>query len=436
MKIMSRTPSSSQSQSLVEPAAANGLLDRRFFIKQGIALFGAGGLAAVSGPSARAADPAQLLPWMQFPGAGMSGYGSPAKYESRVARTLIQSKPGTTGSGASRTPIDALDGMITPNGLHFERHHSGVPDIDPEKHRLLIHGLVKRPLIFTVEALLRYPMVSRIHFLECSGNSLVMFGPTPPALTCGQVHGLVSCSEWTGVPLRLLLEEAGADLTAPWILAEGADAAGMSRSVPMAKALDDAFLALYQNGERLRPENGYPVRLLLPGYEGNMNVKWLRRLKVTSTPNMTKDETSRYTDLQADGKSLMFTYPMDVKSVITRPSPGVALQAPGLYEVSGIAWSGHGTIKQVDVSADGGQTWAAAALSDPVLPRALTRFRIAWKWNGAPAVLKSRAIDETGAVQPTRDALVSAHGTNAIFHYNAIQAWQVETTGEVKNVYA
>jgi sulfane dehydrogenase subunit SoxC len=433
---MSRRPPSSQGQSLAEPVAGNGLLDRRLFIKEGIALFGAGGLAAVSAPSAEAADPPQVPPWMQYPGAGMSGYGNPAKYESRVVRTLIQSKPGTTGSGASRTPIDALDGMITPNGLHFERHHSGVPDIDPDKHRLLIHGLVKRPLIFTVEALLRYPMVTRIHFLECSGNSLIMFGPTPPALTCGQVHGLLSCSEWTGVPLRPLLEEAGADLTAPWMLAEGADAAGMSRSVPMPKALDDAMLALYQNGERLRPENGYPVRLFLPGYEGNMNVKWLRRLKVTSTPIMTKDETSRYTDLQADGKSLMFTYPMDVKSVITRPSPGVALQAPGLYEVSGIAWSGHGTIKQVDVSTDGGQTWAAAALSDPVLPRALTRFRIAWKWNGAPAILKSRAVDETGAVQPTRDALISAHGTNAIFHYNAIQAWQVETNGEVKNVYA
>jgi sulfane dehydrogenase subunit SoxC len=300
----------------------------------------------------------------------------------------------------------------------------------------LIHGLVKRPLIFTVEALLRYPMVSRIHFLECSGNSLIMYGPTPPDLTCGQVHGMVSCSEWTGVPLRLLLEEAGADLKAPWLLAEGADAAKMSRSVPMAKALEDAFLALYQNGERLRPENGYPVRLFLPGYEGNMNVKWLRRLKVTPTPIMTKDETSRYTDLQADGKSLMFTYPMEVKSVITRPSPGVTLREPGLYEVSGIAWSGHGSIKQVEVSADGGQTWAAAALSAPVLPRALTRFRIAWKWNGAPAVLKSRATDDSGAVQPTRDALVGAHGTNVIFHYNAIQAWQIATNGEVKNVYA
>jgi len=433
---MSRRSTASEGQSpLVEAVAGNGLLDRRFFIKQSVALFGVGGLGAVA-RSARAADPTQLPPWMQFPGAGMSSYGSPAKYESKVVRALIQSKPGTTGSGASRTPIESLDGMITPNGLHFERHHSGVPDIDPDSHRLLIHGLVKRPLIFTVDTLLRYPLVSRIHFLECSGNSLSMFGATPPALTCGQVHGLLSCSEWTGVPLRLLLEEAGADLTVPWMLAEGADAAGMSRSVPMAKALDDAMLALYQNGERLRPENGYPVRLFLPGYEGNMNVKWLRRLKVIATPIMTKDETSRYTDLQADGKSLMFTFPMDVKSVITRPSPGVALRAPGLYEVSGIAWSGHGAIKQVDVSADGGLTWAPAALSDPVLPRALTRFRIAWKWNGAPAILKSRATDETGAVQPTRDALITAHGTNAIFHYNAIQAWQVETSGEVKNVYA
>jgi sulfane dehydrogenase subunit SoxC len=424
-----------QHPSLAEPAAGNGLLDRRVFLAQGIALLGVSGLAAASAATARATEPA-LAPWMQFPGAGMSGYGTPSQYESKVTRTLIQSKPGTTGSGASRTPIDALDGMITPSGLHFERHHSGVPDIDPARHRLLIHGLVKRPLIFTVDALLRYPMVSRIHFLECSGNSLALYSPTPPALSCGQMHGLVSCSEWTGVPLRMLLEEAGVDPQAQWLLAEGADSAAMSRSVPMAKAMDDAFLALYQNGERLRPENGYPVRLLLPGYEGNMNVKWLRRLKVVPAPIMTKDETSRYTDLQADGTSRMFTYPMEVKSVITRPSPAVTLRGPGLYEVSGIAWSGGGAIKQVEVSADGGQSWAAAALSAPVLPRALTRFRIAWKWNGAPAVLKSRASDDTGAVQPTRDALIGAQGSNALFHYNAIQAWQVESTGEVKNVYA
>ena len=426
----------SQDQVLAEPVAGHGLLDRRVFLKQGIALLGAGSLAAGALTPAGAADPPDTPPWMPFPGAPLSGYGSPATYESTVTRTLIQSQPGTTGSGASRTPLEALDGLITPSGLHFERHHSGIPDIDPAKHRLLIHGLVKRPLIFTVDALLRYPMVSHLYFLECSGNSRPMYGATPPTLTCGQVHGLVSCSEWTGVPLRLLLEEAGADPSAPWLLAEGADSAAMSRSVPMAKALDDAFLALYQNGERLRPENGYPVRLFLPGYEGNMSVKWLRRLKVMPTPTMTKDETSKYTDLQADGKALMFTFPMAVKSVITRPSPGVTLQGPGLYEVSGIAWSGHGAITKVEVSADGGQTWAEAALSAPVLPRALTRFRTAWKWNGAPTVLKSRATDDTGTVQPTRDALVAAHGTNVSYHYNAIQAWQVEANGEVKNVYA
>jgi sulfane dehydrogenase subunit SoxC len=279
-------------------------------------------------------------------------------------------------------------------------------------------------------------MLSRIHFMECSGNSQLMYGPTPPPLRAGEVHGLVSCSEWTGVPLRLLLEEAGADPAASWLLAEGADAAAMSRSVPMAKAMDDALLALFQNGERLRPENGYPVRLFLPGYEGNMSVKWLRRLKITATPTMTKDETSRYTDLQADGKSLMFTYPMGVKSLITRPSPGLTMQGPGLYEVSGIAWSGSGAITKVEVSAEGGQTWAEAALSTPVLPRTLTRFRIPWKWNGGPAIVKSRATDSRGEVQPTRDKLVAEHGTNVVFHYNAIQAWSIEASGEVKNVYA
>src|SRR2546421_7248595 len=409
---------------------------KRSFLKRSIALLAASGLLTSRPRGAVAAEPPDVPPWMKSPGAGFNEYGAPAKYEGKVTRTLIRSQPGTTGSGAPRTPLEALDGMLTPSGLHFERHHSGVPDIDPDKHRLLIQGLVQRPLIFTMDALLRYPMVSRIHFLECAGNSGIMYSATPPALTCGQTHGMVSCSEWTGVPLRMLLEEAGADPNAPWLLAEGADSAAMSRSVPMAKALDDAFLALYQNGERLRPENGYPVRLFLPGYEGNMHVKWLRRLKVMPTPTMTKDETSKYTDLQANGTSLMFTFPMAVKSVITRPFPGLTLQGPGLYEISGLAWSGNGTIKQVEVSADGGRTWAAATLSAPVLPRALTRFRIAWRWNGAPAVLKSRATDDTGEVQPTRDALVAAHGTNVLYHYNAIQAWQVEANGEVKHVYA
>jgi len=414
-------------------AAGNGLLDRRIFLKGGAAAAGAF-MAFASSESAAA--PPETPPGMTMSGAPLSPYGSPAGFEREVARTLIRSQPGTTGAGASRTPLEALEGIITPSGLHFERHHNGVPTIDPAQHQLLIHGMVARPLIFTMATLSRYPMESRIHFLECSGNSGAMYGATPPAQTCGQTHGLVSCSEWTGVPLRLLLEEAGADPRADWILAEGADAAAMSRSVPMAKAKDDALLALYQNGERLRPENGYPVRLFLPGYEGNMSVKWLRRIKVTDTPTMTKDETSKYSDLQTDGKSLLFTYPMEVKSVITRPAPGLKMTGQGLYELSGIAWSGRGKISKVEVSADGGQTWAEAALSAPVLAYALTRFRIPWKWNGAPAVLKSRATDETGRVQPTRDALLAQHGANVIYHYHAIQAWRVEANGEVKNVYA
>jgi sulfane dehydrogenase subunit SoxC len=279
-------------------------------------------------------------------------------------------------------------------------------------------------------------MVSRVHFIECAGNSQLLYQPAPPNLTVGQTHGLVSCSEWTGVPLRVLLEEAGVDPGAPWILAEGADAAAMSRSVPMAKAMDDALVALFQNGERLRPENGYPVRLFLPGWEGNMSVKWLRRIKVVPAPIMTKDETSRYTDLQGDGKSLMFTYPMQVKSLITRPSHGMTLPGPGLYQISGIAWSGDGTIRRVEVTTDGGNSWDKAALDTPVLPRAVTRFRLRWRWNGAATVLKSRAVDDAGNAQPEREKFIAEHGNNAIFHCNAIQAWAVAPSGEVKHVYA
>ena len=409
---------------------------KRRFLRQSTTLLGAAALVAGGARPAKAASPPEIPPGMKFPGAGMSAYGTPAKYESNVTRTLIRSQPGTTGSGASRTPLEALEGMITPSGLHFERHHSGVPDIDPAQHRLLIHGMVKRPLIFSIDALLRYPMVSRVHFLECSGNSQFLYQPAPPDLTVGQTHGLVSCSEWTGVPLRLLLEEAGADATAQWILAEGSDAAAMSRSIPMAKALDDAILAFYQNGERLRPENGYPVRLFLPGWEGNMSVKWLRRLKVVPAPIMTKDETSRYSDLQADGRSLMFTYPMQVKSVITRPSHGMTLGGAGLHQISGIAWSGDGTIRKVEISTDGGKTWIEAPLVAPVLPRAVTRFRLSWRWDGSATVLKSRATDDTGVPQPERDRFIAEHGHNAIFHFHAIQAWSVAANGAVKHVYA
>jgi sulfane dehydrogenase subunit SoxC len=300
----------------------------------------------------------------------------------------------------------------------------------------LIHGLVKRPLIFTLDALMRYPMESKIAFVECAGNSALLYQKEPAQLGVQPIHGLLSCAEWTGVRLATLLEEAGVDPKAQWLLAEGADAAGMSRSVPLAKAMDDALIALYQNGEPVRPSNGYPMRLLLPGYEGNMQVKWLRRIKLTEGPTMTKDETSKYTILRDDGKSLQFCFPQEAKSIITRPSPGMTLNATGLYEISGLAWSGTGKIVKVDVSADGGSTWATAALQEPVLPKAVTRFRVPWRWSGEPATLQSRATDESGTVQPTRARLIADRGARAIFHFNGIASWAVLQGGEVKHVYA
>jgi sulfane dehydrogenase subunit SoxC len=407
--------------------AGNGLLDRRLFLSAGAATLG----STLPGQ----AKELSVEDWMKVPGSPFVGYGQPAKFESKVARTFA-SLPGTTGAGAARTPHHLLDGMITPNGLHFERSHSGIPDINPDTHRLLIHGLVKRPLIFTLENLERYPRESLIAFLECGGNGQLLYQKEPAPVGVQAIHGLVSCAEWTGVKLSVLLQEAGVDSEAKWILAEGADAAGMSRSIPLAKAMDDALIALYQNGERVRPSNGYPMRLLLPGYEGNMNVKWLRRIKLTEGPTMTKDETSKYTILLPDGKSLQFVFTQEGKSVITHPSPGLMLQKSGLYEISGLAWSGYGKITEVEVSADGGKSWTPAALQPPVLSKALTRFRIPWRWNGGSAVLQSRATDESGYVQPTREKMIAARGGRGIYHSNAITTWAVSDKGEVKHVYA
>jgi sulfane dehydrogenase subunit SoxC len=411
-------------------AADNGLLDRRSLL---------GGttssLVALMASPAAAKKEIELEPWMEDPGSPLVGYGQPSKFETKVVR-IFSTAPGTTGTGSSRTPHQFLNGSITPNGLHFEHHHNGIPEIDPDAHRLLIHGLVKRPLVFTVEALSRYPMESRIAFIECGGNSGALYQKDPAPLGVQALHGLVSCAEWTGVRLAILLEEAGVDPKSRWVLAEGADAAGMSRSIPIAKAMDDAILALYQNGERIRPSNGYPIRLLLPGYEGNMNVKWLRRLKVTEGPTMTKDETSKYTISLPDGKALQFVFPMEGKSVITHPSPGLTMKGVGLYEISGLAWSGYGKIAKVDVSADGGKSWAPAALQEPVLAKALTRFRIAWRWNGGPAVLQSRATDETGYVQPTRSQLLADRGMKSIYHFNGIASWAINEKGELTHVYA
>src|SRR5438105_3619260 len=345
--------------------AGNGLLDRRLFLSAGAAA------AAIGGALPSKAGELPIEPWMKLPGSPFVGYGRPSKFESKVARTFA-SLPGTTGTGASRTPHHLLDGMITPNGVHFERSHSGIPDINPDAHRLLIHGLVKRPLVFTLESLGRYPRESRVAFLECGGNGQLLYQKEPAPVGVQAIHGLVSCAEWTGVKLSTLLDEAGVDPKAKWILAEGADAAGMSRSIPLAKAMDDALIALYQNGERVRPSNGYPVRLLLPGFEGNMNVKWLRRLKLLESAVMAKDETSKYTILLKDEKAWQFVFPLEVKSIITHPSPGLMLKDKGFYEISGLAWSGNGRIRSVEVSADGGKSYAPAALNEPILPKALT----------------------------------------------------------------
>jgi len=419
-----------KSRSETEHVAGNGLLHRRVFLAGGAAAMGAGVMADQA-----AAAPLAVESWMKIPGAPFNGYGQPSKYEEKVARTWA-SAPGTGGTGSSRTPHHLLNGMITPSGLHYERSHSGIPDINPDTHRLLIHGLVKRPLVFTLDDLGRYPMESRIAFVECAGNSGALFAKQPAPANVQAIHGLLSCSEWTGVKLSVLLQEAGIDPAAKWVLAEGADASGMSRSFPIEKALDDALICLYQNGERVRPANGYPVRLLLPGFEGNMNVKWLRRIKLTAGPTMTKDETSKYTILLPSGKALQFVFPLEGKSIITHPSPGLTVRGPGLYEISGLAWSGYGKIAKVEVSADGGKSWGLAALQEPVLSKAVTRFRMAWQWDGGPAVLQSRSTDETGYVQPSRTQLIELRGDRGNYHNNMIQAWAVAGNGEVKNVYA
>jgi len=415
---------------LLIPAAGNGLLHRRALLAAGATA----GLVLLA-PRPAAAQPPAVPPWSTTPGPPADGYGERSRFEEHVQRTA-NATAGAPGAGGSRTPLEQLEGIITPNALHFERHHNGVPDIDPAQHRLLIHGQVERPLLFDLESLSRYPLVSAIRFIECSGNSGNLNNPEPPQQSAGGLHGLVSCADWTGVPLGVLLDEAGVRPEARWIVAEGADAAAMSRSVPLEKALDDAVVALYQNGERLRPSNGYPMRLLLPGWEGNMNVKWLRRIQVTDQPAMTKDETSKYSDLGRDGRASLFTFPMQVKSVITSPSGGMTMQGAGLYQISGLAWSGEGRIRRVEISADGGASWAEAALTEPVLSKALTRFRLPWRWNGGPAVLMSRAVDETGAVQPTRAALLAERGTSYRYHYHAIQSWAVTGEGAISNVYA
>jgi len=425
----------------LETVAGNGLLDRRAFLRGGLAATALTGYA-LSRPAS--ADTLADGPWSRAPGEAVPAYNLPSRYEKNAVRTLSNPKNEPRTSHA-RTPHQLLSGTFTPNGLHFTISHAGNPDIDPEQHRLAIHGLVKRPLVFTLDSLSRYPLVSRMTFIECGGNSAPMFSNEPIQASVQALHGLASCAEWTGVPLSALLEETGVDPRAKWLVAEGADAPALSRSVPLKKALDDAMVALYQNGERLMPGNGYPMRLLLPGYEGNMNVKYLRRLKLVEEPAMSYYETRTYSQILPGGKAYRFYFLQEVKSFITQPSPGLALKGPGLYEISGIAYSGTGPIAKVMVSADGGTSWAQAALQEPVQSKAFTRFRALWRWDGGPAVLQSRAWDAAGTVQPTRAQFVAERGETkkppSVLgfpnqHFNAITSWAVDAKGEVKHVYA
>ena len=438
---MKKTLSKQHSFELVA-AAGNGLLDRRTFITGGAAF--AATLTGYCVAKTAAAQPLVDDPWSLVPGAVTPPYEQRSRFEANVARTLTNPK-GEPRVQNARTPLHLSQGTITPNGLHFVVAQSGAPDIDPAKHRLVIHGMVKQPLMFTLDALERYPMVSRMAFIECGGNSAPFFSPQPIQANLQALHGLVSCSEWTGVLLSTLLAEAGVDPKAKWLIAEGGDAPTLTRSTPLSKGLDDAMIALYQNGERLMPANGYPMRLLLPGWEGNMNIKWLRRILVTDTPGMTFPETKTYTQLLPNGKAYQFYFIEEVKSFITHPSPGLTMNGAGYYEISGIAFSGNGCIKRVMVSADGGQSWAQAALQQPVLNKAFTRFRLPWRWDGGPAVLQSRAWDDAGKVQPTRAEFVAERGELKTpvpvvafpnQHFNGITSWAIDAQGEVKHVYA
>jgi sulfane dehydrogenase subunit SoxC len=371
-------------------------------------------------------DPSKVL------GSPLRPYGERSRFE----QTVREKPPGGLDEfGGNFTPLDETLGIITPSALHFVVQRGSLPDIDPRKHRLLIHGLVDRPVVLTIEEIRRLPSTSRILFIECAGNTASEWR-APTRKSVRGTHGSTGCSEWTGVPLSLLLREAGVQKGAAWVLAEGADATGNERSLPMAKAMDDVLVAYGQNGEAPRPENGYPLRLIVPGWEGNVNVKWLRRLTVVDRPYMTRLESTRHASIMPDGKARQFNFVMEAKSVITFPSGTQRLLGPGLYEIRGLAWSGRGLVRRVEVSTDGGKTWRDARLQEPLLPLAHTRFRLDWRWDGSEAVLQSRCTDETGYVQPTLAALVGVRGLDSYYFNNAIQSWKVAADGSVHNVHA
>jgi len=420
-------------------AVASG---RRNFLRKSFVAAGAA-LAAPLAARAAEGDPAILnLPeWSKTLGmpVALNPYGQPSKYESQLLR---RESPGLTRvpqASVSFTPLQGLFGIITPSGLHFERHHQGWYDVDPAVHRLMINGsdpaFLKKPKVYTMDDLMRLPSVSRIHFIECGANTGLEWGNVAVP-TVQYTHGMLSCSEFTGVPLKLLLEDCGVDYKkARYVLAEGADGSSMTRTIPMEMVENgEVFVAYGMNGEMLRPENGYPLRLVVPGVQGVSWVKWLRRIEVGDQPWATKDEAVHYIDLMPDGLHRQYTSIQECKSVITTPSGGQRLLEKGFYNVSGLAWSGRGKITRVDVSSDGGLNWKPARIEGPVQDKALTRFNINWVWDGKEAMLQSRAIDETGYVQPTYGQLRAVRGSKSVYHNNAIQTWKVDQSGEISNV--
>lgn len=429
-------PESFLSTDLINEIQREGIdSGRRTLIRGAIAA----AVAAVAVPSVEAADDPDIvnLPsWTRSLGKPVvaNPYGQPSPFEANIVRRQSPGLTRTDQSSVSFTPLQNLFGMITPSGLHFERHHQGWVDIDPRRHRLMINGLVKTPLVFTMEELLRMPSVSRIHFLECGANTGLEWGNVAVP-TVQYTHGMLSASEFTGVPVSLLLERAGIDRQrAKVLLAEGADGSSMTRTINLENALDDALVAYGQNGEMLRPENGYPLRLVVPGVQGVSWVKWLRRLEVGDEPWATKDEAAHYVDMMPDGTHRQYTSIQEAKSVITAPSGGQKLLKHGYYSVTGLAWSGRGTVQKVEVSVDGGRNWRPARVEGPLLPKALTRFQYDWVWQGEETLLQSRVIDSTGYVQPSRAELIGVRGTRSIYHNNAIQTWRVGSDGEVHNV--
>jgi sulfane dehydrogenase subunit SoxC len=405
---------------------------RRRFLRHSAAA-AAGGVAVGAGAQTLEIPKSNLVAGRPM---DAKAYGSPSRHYTVTRNRTDVLVNRQNFSDWSMTPIQHQHGIITPNGLFFERHHAGVPDINPDEHRLVIHGMVRQPLVFTMSDLMRYPSVSKFYFLECSGNGLTDW-TRAASTTVQQSHGLLSCGQWTGVPLSWLLEEAGVDTKATWMLFEGADGAGHTRSVPMKKALDDVLIVYGQNGEMLRPEQGYPLRVFVPGWEGNVSVKWLRRIKVGDAPWNFRSETARYTDPMPNGKWRQFSFEMEAKSVITNPSGGMRMAGPGPVEIQGFAWSGNGTIRAVDITLDGGRTWQEARLEEPVLDKCLTRFRFNWRWDGSPAQIASRAVDSTGYVQPTVAEIAKVRAlVGFVQHHNGVFPWSISASGEVKNAVA